>query len=125
MDSALFQQSLFPRISISQSFKFKTYNNVGFGLYRDRISTCLAVGMPGELSDDQGSSSLQIHQNGSIFSALEDSTVRMGMVDAEITPETINFFVSDAEGDPDCPTEGYSSIELALNSLRQGKVWSH
>ncbi|CAG7892210.1 unnamed protein product [Brassica rapa] len=42
-------------------------------------------------------------------------------VDAELTPETVDFFVSDAEGDPDCPTQGYSSIELALQSLRQGK----
>ncbi|CAH8296640.1 unnamed protein product [Eruca vesicaria subsp. sativa] len=42
-------------------------------------------------------------------------------VDAEITPETVDFFVSDAEGDPDCPTQGYSSIEIALQSLRQGK----
>ncbi|XP_056858549.1 monofunctional riboflavin biosynthesis protein RIBA 3, chloroplastic isoform X2 [Raphanus sativus] len=43
-------------------------------------------------------------------------------VDAEITPaETVDFFVSDAEGDPDCPTQGYSSIELALQSLPQGK----
>lgn len=45
-------------------------------------------------------------------------------VDAELTPETVDFFVSDAEGDPDCPTQGYSSIELALQSLRQGKVCS-
>lgn len=46
-------------------------------------------------------------------------------VDAEITPaETVDFFVSDAEGDPDCPTQGYSSIELALQSLPQGKVCS-
>ncbi|XP_012064968.1 monofunctional riboflavin biosynthesis protein RIBA 3, chloroplastic isoform X2 [Jatropha curcas] len=44
-----------------------------------------------------------------------------GTLDAEITPETIDFFVSDAEGDPDCPTPGYSSIEQALNTLRQGK----
>ncbi|XP_013615761.1 PREDICTED: monofunctional riboflavin biosynthesis protein RIBA 3, chloroplastic isoform X1 [Brassica oleracea var. oleracea] len=42
-------------------------------------------------------------------------------VDAELTPETVDFFVSDADGDPDCPTQGYSSIELALQSLRQGK----
>ena len=45
-------------------------------------------------------------------------------VDAELTPQTVDFFVSDAEGDPDCRTQGYSSIELALQSLRQGKVCS-
>ncbi|KAK1388198.1 hypothetical protein POM88_016376 [Heracleum sosnowskyi] len=39
-----------------------------------------------------------------------------------ITPETIDFFVSDAHGDPDCPSQGFSSIEQALSMLRQGKL---
>jgi len=43
-------------------------------------------------------------------------------LNAEITQETVDFFVSDAEGDPDCPSEGYSSIDQAINALRQGKV---
>jgi len=42
-------------------------------------------------------------------------------VSAEITPVTDQFFVSDTEGDPDCPSEGFSSIEQALNAIRQGK----
>lgn len=42
-------------------------------------------------------------------------------VSAEITPVTDEFFVSDTEGDPDCPSEGFSSIEQALNAIRQGK----
>ncbi|KAL1208531.1 Monofunctional riboflavin biosynthesis protein RIBA 3 [Cardamine amara subsp. amara] len=53
---------------------------------------------------------------GSLFDSASFETV-----DAKITPETDDFFVSDAEGDPDCPTQGYSSIELALQALRQGK----
>lgn len=51
----------------------------------------------------------------------ESTSTPFKTVDAEITPETIDFFVSDAEGDPDCPSRGFSSIQQALNSLRQGK----
>lgn len=119
----MFQYPLIPRISTSQPFSFRT-SNVGLGLSRKRpsISTCWAVGVPGDLSDETFDS-LKINQNGSVFSALdESSSTTFGTLNAEITPETIDFFVSDAEGDPDCPTEGYSSIEQALNTLRQGKV---
>lgn len=73
--------------------------------------------------DDDGN--LKRNENGSLLGALNESSsaVPFGtLLDAEITPETTDFFVSDAEGDPDCPSEGYSSIELALNALRQGKV---
>lgn len=37
-----------------------------------------------------------------------------GTVGAEITQQTVDFFVSDAEGDPDRPSEGYSSIDEAI-----------
>lgn len=72
---------------------------VGFGQWRlqRKKKSCWAIG------DET---------NGSVF----------GTVDAEITPETVDFFVSEAEGDPDRPSEGYSSIEHAINTLRQGKV---
>lgn len=63
--------------------------------------------------------------NGSLFDALSDessSPAPFGTLEAEITQETIDFFVSDAEGDPDCPSPGYSSIEQALTALRQEKV---
>lgn len=60
--------------------------------------------------------------NGSLLGSFEESnSAPFGTVDAEITPETIDFFVSDADGDPDCPSEGFSSIELAINTLRAGK----
>ncbi|KAL2486555.1 Monofunctional riboflavin biosynthesis protein RIBA 3 [Abeliophyllum distichum] len=69
----------------------------------------------GEFSDD-GSF------NGSSFDAFnESSSASFRTLDAEITPETADFFVSDAEGDPDSPSAGYSSIEQALVALRQGK----
>ncbi|CAA0811917.1 Monofunctional riboflavin biosynthesis protein RIBA 3- chloroplastic [Striga hermonthica] len=44
-----------------------------------------------------------------------------GTLETEITNETIDFFVSDAEDDPDRPSPGYSPIEQALNALRQEK----
>ncbi|XP_010535521.1 PREDICTED: monofunctional riboflavin biosynthesis protein RIBA 3, chloroplastic [Tarenaya hassleriana] len=67
-------------------------------------------------------SSMREIENGSLPGALEESTsASFTAFDAEITPETVDFFVSDAEGDPDCPTEGYSSIEHALMALRKGK----
>ncbi|KMT05324.1 hypothetical protein BVRB_7g174590 [Beta vulgaris subsp. vulgaris] len=68
----------------------------------------------GNLFDEQSSSNLE-NQIGSL------NSVTFGTLDAEITPETIDFFVSDAEGDPDCPTKGYASIEQALITLKQGK----
>ncbi|KAK2970529.1 hypothetical protein RJ640_000236 [Escallonia rubra] len=79
--------------------------------------TCWVVGVSaGNLFDE---SSLRGNENGSLLGALDESS--FGTVDAEITPETVDFFVSDAEGDPDCPSEGYSSIEQALVALRSGK----
>lgn len=58
-------------------------------------------------------------------SSLFDSASSEKTVDVENTPESaVDFFVCDAEGDPDCPTQGYSSIEHALQALRQGKVCS-
>lgn len=107
MDCVLFNQLLVPRIFISsnvhhQSFGHSHNNNnniVGIGQYRKKLSspnlntwTCKAAETPFE--------------NGSLLSA-------------EIT---IDFFVSETEGDPDCPTKGYSSIGEALNALSQGKV---
>lgn len=85
----------------------------GVGICRLRASSrsvCWAIGISGDLSDEK--SPLRGLENGSAF---------FGTVDAEITPETNAFFVSDAEGDPDCPSEGYSSVEHALSTLRQGK----
>ncbi|GER29389.1 riboflavin biosynthesis protein ribBA [Striga asiatica] len=44
-----------------------------------------------------------------------------GTLETEITNEIIDFFVSDAEGDPDRPSPGYSPIEQAITALRQQK----
>lgn len=99
------------------------------GLYRQRWqsssywSVRLSGLRAGNVDDD---SFLKGNENGSLLGAFDESaSAPFGTVDAEITPETIDFFVSDAEGDPDCPTEGFSSIEQALNTLCQGKVCIH
>lgn len=78
----------------------------------------------GSFFDGEEENSLLQSKNGSLSSsnAFEAaSSVPFGTLNAEITPETIDFFVSDAEGDPDSPTKGYSSVEEALITLRSGK----
>jgi len=66
-----------------------------------------------DVFDDSGD--LKKNENGSLLKTLNAAN--------EITDqENSDFFVSEAEGDPDCPSKGYSSIEHALNALRQGKV---
>lgn len=101
----------------------RSFNGSRIGLYKNRLwsSTCCAVGVSGNLFDEspvKGS-----NENGSLLGALEElgSGAPFVTVDAEITPETIDFFVSDTEGDPDCPSEGFSSIEQALSTLSRGK----
>lgn len=65
-----------------------------------------------DVFDDSGD--LKENENGSLLKTLN--------AEKEIKQETDDFFVSEAEGDPDCPSKGYSSIEHALNALHQGKV---
>ncbi|XP_057855861.2 probable bifunctional riboflavin biosynthesis protein RIBA 1, chloroplastic [Cryptomeria japonica] len=56
-----------------------------------------------------------------VSSNLKGESLGFQTVSAEITPVTDQFFSSDAEGDPDRPSEGFSSIEHALDSIRRGK----
>nr|CAN80350.1 hypothetical protein VITISV_003138 [Vitis vinifera] len=130
MDSVLFPHPLFPHIFISSSFPRSLAApqsigvGIGVGLSRHRwCSTCWAVGVSGVGAGNVFDKiPLKANENGSVLGALEEPTsAPFGTLDAEITPETIDFFVSDAEGDPDSPSEGFSSIEQALNTLRQGK----
>ncbi|KAM3691781.1 hypothetical protein ACB098_08G038200 [Castanea mollissima] len=128
MDSALFPHPLFSHIFTSSSWHpcLVAFQRAGICLYKHRLLNrpCWATGVPGigakNLFDD---SSLKGSENGSVLGAFDDelASAPFGTLDAKITPETIDFFVSDAEGDPDCPSEGYFSIEQALNALRQGK----
>ncbi|KAK6234790.1 hypothetical protein SCA6_010127 [Theobroma cacao] len=127
MECALFPHPLFPHIFLNPRFPrcFGIPRGVEIRLYRKRWlnCSCCALGVSeigaGNLFDDN---SLNGAENGSLLGALDESaSAPFGTVDAEITPETIDFFVSDAEGDPDCPSKGFASIEQALNTLRQGK----
>ncbi|KAL9412970.1 hypothetical protein AB3S75_041603 [Citrus x aurantiifolia] len=127
MDSIILPQSLLHHFIIKSRFHriFMPAKSPELGLYRQRWQStyCWSVGLSGlgagNVSDD---SFLKGNENGSLLGDFDESaSAPFGTVDAEITPETIDFFVSDAEGDPDCPTEGFSSIEQALNTLRQGK----
>lgn len=104
-----------------------TLQSTRIGLWKNRsanFAICAirvsGVGV-GNLFDD---SNLKNNENGSLIGGAmdESASAPFGTLDAEITPETVDFFVSDAEGDPDCPSKGFSSIEQALNALRQGKV---
>lgn len=88
-------------------------------------SRCWAIGLSGAGAGSVfDESSIRGRENGSLFGALSDSSSPQNFEthNVEFTQETIDFFVSDAEGDPDCPSEGYSSIEQAINSIRHGKV---
>jgi 3,4-dihydroxy 2-butanone 4-phosphate synthase / GTP cyclohydrolase II len=75
------------------------------------------LGDPGYLDDQLNKTS-----NGSVFQGLPGPGASVRTVGAEITQATGDFFVSDAEGDPDKPTDGFSSIDQAITALREGKV---
>ncbi|XP_017244237.1 monofunctional riboflavin biosynthesis protein RIBA 3, chloroplastic isoform X2 [Daucus carota subsp. sativus] len=95
----------------------QAHNGTRIGVYRNMATSfsCCAVGV-------SENSPLKGTENGSVFDDSAGSVTTFGtLLDAEITPETIDFFVSDAHGDPDCPSQGFSSVEQALSSLRQGK----
>ncbi|KAL0369766.1 UNVERIFIED_CONTAM: Monofunctional riboflavin biosynthesis protein RIBA 3, chloroplastic [Sesamum angustifolium] len=124
--STVFQQSLFPHIFVnSKSSCFSQHSALcprKTGNRPWKFTTCWAVGSSGSISEED--SFTKENLNGSLFDALSDessSPAPFGTLEAEITQETIDFFVSDAKGDPDCPSPGYSSIEQALMALRQQK----
>nr|TKS04658.1 hypothetical protein D5086_0000141270 [Populus alba] len=104
-------------LQLSETFRdFSWYKNRSRPVQMS--PTCWATGV-GSVSDE---SFLKGSENGSLLGAFDESaSAPFVTLEAKITLETIDFFVSDAEGDPDCPTEGYSSIEQALHTLREGK----
>lgn len=120
MDSILFHHPLFPPFSITTRHQ-TTYSPPKpplISTYKLSNFTCRALGNLGD------------SENGSVFGVSGSNASELfpknqetfKTVEAEITPETIDFFTSDAEGDPDCPTDGFSSVEDALATLRLGKV---
>ncbi|XP_059315202.1 monofunctional riboflavin biosynthesis protein RIBA 3, chloroplastic [Lycium ferocissimum] len=113
MDCIMFKHPSVPRILIN-STSFGSSQIVGLNHYRKRLvfpnlnTTCWATGISG---DSFNENPFESNKNGSVFETLS----------AEITPETIDFFVSETEGDPDCPSKGYSSIGEAIAALNEGK----
>jgi 3,4-dihydroxy 2-butanone 4-phosphate synthase / GTP cyclohydrolase II len=103
-------------------------NSIGFAVIKKGCLKlrCYAIGDelggPGRLSKHFVENS-----NGPVFQGLDASAGSFRTVGAEITQDTGDFFVSDAEGDPDKPTDGFSSIDQAIGALREGKVgeWLH
>ena len=104
---------------------FSGLNSIGFAVIR---KGCLKLKLRCYALGDELGGSGQVNQpfnksnNGPIFQELNASGASFRTVGAEITQETGDFFVSDAEGDPDKPTDGFSSIDQAINALREGKV---
>lgn len=123
MDCLLLSSPLSPHSIINSSCKrpFFHVHSLGYGhSSKGWVKfSCYAVGGDGIGAEFLGSSKGE--DNGSVFGGLDGSALSFGTVSAEITHETVDFFVSDAEGDPDRPSEGYSSIDQAINALRQGK----
>nr|TKS07941.1 hypothetical protein D5086_0000105910 [Populus alba] len=122
--ASLYTDLLFPYMVTSSSFRrlLETSRGIrtGADLFKHKLlsPTCWAIGV-GSASNE---SFLKGSENGSLLGAFDESAFAPFVtLEAEITPETIDFFVSEAEGDPDCPTQRYSSIEQALHTLREGK----
>ncbi|KAJ8551402.1 hypothetical protein K7X08_000772 [Anisodus acutangulus] len=116
MDCILFNHPSVPRILISSTSSFGSSQIVGVGHYKRRpfpnlntTTACWAAGI--NSGDSFVENPYESNKNESVFETLS----------AEITSETIDFFVSEAEGDPDCPSKGYSSIGEALVALQEGK----
>ncbi|KAG8040757.1 hypothetical protein GUJ93_ZPchr0337g7079 [Zizania palustris] len=66
---------------------------------------------------------LKENNNGPVLQGLNGSGAFFRAIGAKITQETGDFFVSDAEGDPDKPTDGFSSIDEAISALHEGKTF--
>lgn len=115
MDSASFPRPLISNVITHTLHRScATPHSARFGLWKNvRNLAFYAVGFSRVGNEDMfDESDLKRNENGAILETFA----------GEITRETNDFFVSEAEGDPDCPSKGYSSIEHALNALREGKV---
>ncbi|XP_045804471.1 monofunctional riboflavin biosynthesis protein RIBA 3, chloroplastic-like isoform X2 [Trifolium pratense] len=116
MDSSSFPRPLISKVITKSSLhrSCTTHHSARFGLWKNKARNLAfyAIGFSKVgIEDVFDDNDLKRKENGSI----------LGTFDDEIKQDTNDFFVSEAEGDPDCPSKGYSSIEHALNALRQGK----
>ncbi|KAK9062606.1 hypothetical protein SSX86_019794 [Deinandra increscens subsp. villosa] len=114
MDSIFFHHPLPPPFSTTT-----TRHPPPISAHKPPYFTCRALGDPA--GGDNGSvSGLSASNSGELLPSPE-SLEKFKTLEAEITPETVDFFVSDAEGDPDRPSDGFSAVEDALSTLRRGK----
>ncbi|GFP82362.1 monofunctional riboflavin biosynthesis protein riba 3 chloroplastic [Phtheirospermum japonicum] len=122
MDCVVFQQSLFPHIFNTSSVTLHFTHKLGTSRIRPcKLKTCC---LPDDNSFKKQNLNGSFKFDASCSSDDDDqssSPAPFETLEAEITQETIDFFVSDAEGDPDRPSPGFSSIEQALIALRQEK----
>ncbi|KAJ4819713.1 Riboflavin biosynthesis protein RibBA [Rhynchospora pubera] len=121
MDCLLLVSPFLPRSIRSPSFQklFGGFHNIGFGFVRNELFRlqCCAIGGSDFVQEDP----LKGRDNGSTLGYFGLSDASFQTINAEITQETADFFVSDAEGDPDRPSDGFSSIDEAIRALRGGK----
>ncbi|KAK1256614.1 hypothetical protein QJS04_geneDACA024453 [Acorus gramineus] len=116
-------------LCFSYQRNFTYLHGVGYGLRRTGSLSygCFAVGGDeiggGEVNQVIDGGTMKGKDNGSLFDGSVDQSVvsSFGTLDAEITTDTVGFFVSDMEGDPDCPSDGFSSIDRVVDALREGK----
>ncbi|EAY98322.1 hypothetical protein OsI_20232 [Oryza sativa Indica Group] len=96
-------------------------NSIGFAVIRKGSLKlrCYAIGGLG--GGENLNDPLKESNNGPVLQGFNGSSASFRTVGAKITQETGDFFVSDAEGDPDKPTDGFSSIDEAIGALREGK----
>ncbi|RWV83779.1 hypothetical protein GW17_00054573, partial [Ensete ventricosum] len=100
-------------------------HNLSYGLIKKGWSRlgCRSIGGSGTAGAEWlDGGSLKGKDNGSVVGGLDGSRSAFSTLNPEITQETVDFFVSDAEGDPDQPSEAFCSIDQAVNALREGKV---
>lgn len=96
-------------------------NSIGFAVIRKGSLKlrCYAIGGLG--GGENLNDPLKESNNGPVLQGFNGSSASFRTVGAKITQETGDFFVSDAEGDPDKPTDGFSSIDEAIGALHEGK----
>ncbi|WVZ98860.1 hypothetical protein U9M48_044237 [Paspalum notatum var. saurae] len=127
MDCVLLSSHLpshaFVNTRLSQSFRLQQVpgglNSIAFAVIRKRCLKLRCYAIQGSLNNPFSESN-----NGPVFQGIDASGASFRTVGAEITQETGDFFVSDAERDPDKPTDGFSSIDQAISALREGKLGS-
>ncbi|CAL9065168.1 unnamed protein product [Musa banksii] len=126
MDCLLLSFPFSPQTIISSSCHptFIGIHNLSYGLIKKGWSRlgCRSIGGSGtEGAEWLDGGSPKGNDNGSVVGGLDGSRSAFSTLNAEMTQETVDFFVSDAEGDPDQPSKGFCSIDQAINALREGK----